>query len=155
MTYHSGSTSTPTTTSTSSSVSPSTSTSTSTNTNSAGGNTSSNKPTSDERVKKLFGQYFTGTQNFPSNEVDAVVGFFENRGFEKVAAVSTATTLLSQARLDDVKVFELLDTLKGLESVQLSAVAAQVINYNRPSTSTIGFTRDNQNNLTEKRNIME
>ena len=77
--------------------------------------------TSDQKVNKVFDQYFTSSQNFPSNEVDAVVGFFENRGFEKTAAVSTATTLLSQARLDNVNVFELLDTLKGLESVQISA----------------------------------
>tara|TARA_B100000683_G_C12227290_1_gene447599 strand:+ start:250 stop:681 length:432 start_codon:yes stop_codon:yes gene_type:complete len=111
--------------------------------------------TSDQKVNKVFDQYFTASQNFPSNEVDAVVGFFENRGFDKTAAVSTATTLLSQARLDNVNVFELLDTLKGLESVQISAVVAQVINYNRPSTSTIGFRRDNQDNLSEKRNILE
>ena len=114
-----------------------------------------NELTSDQKVNKIFDQYFTGSQNFPSNEVDAVVGFFENRGFEKTAAVSTATTLLSQARLDNVNVFELLDTLKGMESVQISAVVAQVINYNRPSTSTIGFRRENQDNLTEKRNILE
>ena len=111
--------------------------------------------TTDQKVNKVFDQYFTASQNFPSNEVDAVVGFFENRGFEKTAAISTATTLLTQARLDNVKVFELLDTLKGLEAFQLSAVVAQVINYNRPSTSTIGFTRDSQTNLTEKRNILE
>lgn len=141
MSYDTGSTST----STSSSVSPSTSTS--------GGSAASSGLTSDQKVNKVFDQYFTGSQNFPSNEVDAVVGFFENRGFEKVAAVSTATTLLTQAKLDNVKVFELLDTLKGLESIQLSAVVAQVINYNRPSTSTIGFTREEQNK-TEKRNIL-
>ena len=143
MSYDTGSTST----STSSSVSTSTSTS--------GGSASSSGLTSDQKVNKVFDQYFTASQNFPSNEVDAVVGFFENRGFEKVAAISTATTLLTQARLDNVKVFELLDTLKGLQAVQLSAVVAQVINYNRPSTSTIGFTRDSQTNLTEKRNILE
>ncbi len=131
---------------------PSTSVSTSSTTGTS--STSSSGLTSDQKVNKVFDQYFTSSQNFPSNEVYAVVGFFENRGFEKVAAVSTATTLLSQARLDNVKVFELLDTLKGLESVQLSAVVAQVINYNRPSTSTIGFRRDTQNNLTEKRNIL-
>jgi len=117
-------------------------------------NKSANGLTSDQKVNKVFDQYFTGSQNFPSNEVDAVVGFFENRGFEKTAAIRTATTLLSQARLDSVNVFELLDTLKGLEAIQLSAVVAQVINYNRPSTSTIGFRRDSQENLTEKRNIL-
>ena len=112
------------------------------------------KPDSSNEVKQFYNQYYTGFINFPSNEVDAVVGFFENRGFEKTAAISTATTLLSQARLDSVNVFELLDTLKGLEAIQLSAVVAQVINYNRPSTSTIGFRRDSQENLTEKRNIL-
>ena len=115
---------------------------------------SENPADSQRKVRKFFGNYFQGQLSYPSNEVDAVVGFFENRGFEKTAAVSTATTLLSQARLDNVNVFELLDTLKGLESVQISAVVAQVINYNRPSTSTIGFRRDSQNNLSEKRNIL-
>tara|TARA_B100001287_G_C22509596_1_gene447563 strand:- start:179 stop:589 length:411 start_codon:yes stop_codon:yes gene_type:complete len=110
--------------------------------------------TSDQKVNKVFDQYFTASQNFPSNEVDAVVGFFEKRGFDKTAAISTATTLLSQAKLDGVKIFELLDTLKGLDAIQLSTVVAQVINYNRPSTSTIGFRRDEQTNLTEKRNIL-
>lgn len=110
--------------------------------------------TNDQKVNKIFDQYYTASQNFPSNEVDAVVGFFEARGFEEVSAVSTASTLLAQAKLDGVKIFELLDTLKGFDKVQLSAVVAQVINYNRPSTSTIGFRRDEQTNLTEKRNIL-
>ena len=53
------------------------STSSTTNTSS----TSSSSLTSDQKVNKVFDQYFTSSQNFPSNEVDAVVGFFENRGF--------------------------------------------------------------------------
>lgn len=110
--------------------------------------------TSDQKVNKVFDQYYTASQNFPSNEVDAVVGFFEKRNFDKTAAISTATILLNQAKLDGVKIFELLDTLKGLEDIQLSAVVAQVINYNRPATSTLGFRRAEQENKTEKRNIL-
>jgi hypothetical protein len=108
----------------------------------------------DQRVNQLFDKYYTAPQNFPSNQVDAVVGFFEKRDFDKTAAISTATVLLNQAKLDGVNVFELLDTLKGMESIQLSTVVAQVINYNRPSTSTLGFKRDEQANKTEKRNIL-
>ena len=110
---------------------------------------------SQQPVREFFDNYFNENLTFPGAEVDAVVGYFESRGFDRTSSISTASVILKQAKIDNVKVFELLDTLKGLESVQLSAVVAQVINYNRPSTSTIGFTRDNQNNLTEKRNIME
>ena len=40
--------------------------------------------TSTEKVKKFFTEYYSAPLEFPSNEVDAVVGFFENRGFEKL-----------------------------------------------------------------------
>ena len=42
--------------------------------------------TTTERVKKFFSEYYSAPLEFPSNEVDAVVGFFEARGFEKLSA---------------------------------------------------------------------
>ena len=39
--------------------------------------------------------------SFPSNQVDAVVGFFENRGFDKLASTSVASVLLTQAKVDN------------------------------------------------------
>ena len=86
--------------------------------------------------------------------MDAVVGFFEKRGFEKNAAISTTTTLLNQAKIDQVKIFELLDTLKGLDNIQLSTVVTEVLNYNRLNTSTLGFKVTNNNNTLEKRNVV-
>ena len=71
---------------------------------------------SETNVKEFFNQFFTETITFPSSQVDAVVGFFESRGFDKVASISTATILLQQAKLDNVNVFQLIDTLKGLKS---------------------------------------
>ena len=86
--------------------------------------------------------------------MDAVVGFFEKRGFEKNAAISTTTTLLNQAKIDQVKIFELLDTLKGLDNIQLSTVVTEVLNYNRLNTSTLGFKVTNNDNTLEKRNVV-
>jgi hypothetical protein len=51
-------------------------------------------------------------------------------------------------------VFDLLDTLKGLNEVQLSTVVAEVLNYNRDSTSSIGFKRPESVDKLEKRNIV-
>lgn len=109
---------------------------------------------SDKRVTEFFDTYFTKKLSFPSNEVDAVVAFFEKRGFEKAGAISVSTVLLQQAKIDNVNVFKLLDTLKGLDSVQLSSIVTEVLNYNRNKSSTLGFKRQANPDKIEKRNIM-
>ena len=109
---------------------------------------------SDKRVTEFFDNYFTEKLSFPSNEVDAVIGFFLKRGFEKPAAISTSTILLNQAKIDNVNVFELLDTLKDLDGIQLSTVVTEVLNYNRLSTSTLGFKLSNSTSTLEKRNVV-
>ena len=61
---------------------------------------------------------------------------------------------MQQAKLDDVNVFELLDTLKGLDALQLSAVVTEVINYNRSKISTLGYKLDKSANKLEVRNVL-
>lgn len=106
-------------------------------------------------VKEFFDQYLVRNISYPSNQVDAVIGFFENRKFDKTAAISTATVLLQQAKLDQVNVFELIDTLKGLTQVQLSEIVATVLNYNRQKISTLGFRVSNPQEKFERRNIID
>jgi hypothetical protein len=113
-----------------------------------------NSNTSDKGVTKFFNNYFSETLTFPTNQVDAVISFFEKRGFDKSAAISVATTLLQQAKLDNINVFKLLDTLKGLSELQLSAIVTEILNYNRERSSTLGFKRTSTSNKTEKRNII-
>lgn len=113
-----------------------------------------NSNTSDKGVTKFFNNYFSETLTFPTNQVDAVISFFEKRGFDKSAAISVATTLLQQAKLDNINVFKLLDTLKGLTELQLSAIVTEILNYNRERSSTLGFKRTSTSNKTEKRNII-
>jgi hypothetical protein len=110
--------------------------------------------TNDKRVTAFFDKYFTGKLEFASNEVDAVIAFFEKRGFEKAAAISTGSILLQQAKLDGIKVFVLLDTLKGFDEAKLSAVVAEVLNYNRLNTSVLGFKNTTATNTLEKRNVV-
>jgi hypothetical protein len=106
-----------------------------------------------KRVTEFFDKYFTEKLSFASNEVDAVIGFFEQRGFARSAAISTGTILLQQAKLDNIKIFELLDTLKQFDEIKLSAVVAEVLNYNRLSSSTLGFKSTTTVTTLEKRNI--
>lgn len=114
------------------------------------------KPTnySDKGITTFFDNYFSTKLSFPTNQVDAVITFFEKRGFDKSAAISVATTLLQQAKLDNINIFKLLDTLKGLSEIQLSAVVTEILNYNRARTSTLGYKRDQAVEKFEKRNIV-
>jgi hypothetical protein len=105
-------------------------------------------------VKTFFNNYFNEQLTFPSNEVDAVVGYFESRGFDRQASISTATVMLQQSKIDNVKVFELLDTLRGMTNVQLSYIVTEVLNYNRANTSSLGYKLESSSNLSEKRNIV-
>jgi len=104
-------------------------------------------------TKQFFDRYFVDNISYPSNQVDAVVAFFKKRGFDDVASNSVAAILLQQAKVDNVNVFKLLDTLKGLESRQLSAVIAQVLNASRSKISTIGYRNTEKQTPLETRNI--
>jgi hypothetical protein len=109
---------------------------------------------SSDGVKLFFNNYFNQTITFPASEIDAVIGFFKKRGFDDLASNSTSIVLLQQAKLDDVNVFQLLDTLKGLTEIQLSAVVTEVLNYNRQKNSTLGYRVEDTSELLEKRNVL-
>ena len=109
---------------------------------------------SSEEVRQFFDKYFVNTVSFPSNQIDAVVGFFLKRDFDVESARSTAIVLLNQARIENVSVFTLLDSMKTLTDVQLSQVVAQVLNTYREKTSLLGYRVAPLENNYETRNIL-
>jgi hypothetical protein len=110
---------------------------------------------SKELTPEFFNNFYNIEISYNPSEVDAVIGYFLKRGFEKVSAINTASVLLQQAKIDDLNVQELLDTLKGVSDVQLSLIVAQILNINRSKTSVLGF-RDatGQSALFDQRNVV-
>lgn len=106
-------------------------------------------------VKSFFDRYFLHQITFPTNQIDAVVGHFLKRGFDDLAAKSTAIVLLTQSRLENINVFQLIDTLKGLTDQQLSGVVAEVLNTYREKTSSLGFRDTFIEENYESRNIRQ
>ena len=87
-------------------------------------------------------------------DIDATVGFFQSRGFDISASNSIAATLLSQSKIENVNVFQIIDTLKGLNDLQLSRVVSEILNYNRLNISTLGYKVDTAaDNQFEIRNV--
>lgn len=117
---------------------------------------SGNLPLKDQpndKTKKFFENYYNKRLEFTANEVDSVLQFFEKRGFEISSATSVSSILLQQAKVDQVSVFKLLDTLKGLDEVRLSALVAEILNLNREKTSAVGYRVDESQAVYEARNI--
>lgn len=110
---------------------------------------------SDRDVTLFFDKYYSKPISLTDNELSTVVGFFESKGFDRSASLAVSTTLLNQAKTDGVEVYTLLQTLKGLEELKLSAIIAEILNYNRKRTSAVGFKRDTRITRYEKRNIIE
>ena len=105
-------------------------------------------------VKQFFDKFFVHQVSFPSNQIEGVVGFFLKNGFDLESARSTSIVLLNQARVDNVNVFELIDTLKTLTDVQLSQVVAQVLNAYREKVSLLGYRIAPLVDNYESRNIL-
>ena len=49
----------------------------------------------------------------------------------------------------------LIDTLKGIDDVKLSAIVTEILNANRSKISSLGYKDTTASNQTEKRNIVK
>jgi len=105
------------------------------------------------RTKLFFDTYGKEPLEFNATEVDATLGFFTGRGFSQDAAQSITLALLKQAKLENVKIFTILDDLKKLDELQISGLVSEILNNNRPPTSTLGY-RENIADVTKQRNVV-
>lgn len=113
-----------------------------------------NKQDSAIATKLYFNNYGTQPVELLANEVSATVGFFESKGFDSDAALTTASVILDQAKADGVAVFEILDTLKTFDATSLSGLVSEILNNNRPSSSSLGYKTPNVSASADLRNIL-
>jgi hypothetical protein len=109
---------------------------------------------SDDSTIKFFNTYYEKPLEIDAGTYDAMQGFFTGRGFEKVAAESVTMIIISQAKKDGYNPLQILDTLKGLDNVEISALVAEIINYNRFKTSYLGYSLEFKINHEVERNIL-
>ena len=105
-------------------------------------------------TKDFFNSYYEAGITLSAADIDATVGFFQSRGFDISASNSISATLLSQSKIENVNVFQIIDTLKGLNDLQLSRVVSEILNYNRLNISILGYKVDTvADNQFEIRNV--
>ena len=105
------------------------------------------------KTKLFFDEYGQAPLEFPANDVEAAIGFFMSNGFDRDAAEITASVVLRQAKFENMPVFELIDQLKVMDGVKLSALVGEISNNNRPSSSALGYKAANSDDQFKTRNI--
>jgi len=97
---------------------------------------------SDGDTLQTFDAYYDQPLELKSSTFNAIKGFFESRGFDKVSAESLAVTIIRQSKIDNANPMTVLDSFKSLESVEISAMVSEILNYNRFKTSFLGYSQD-------------
>lgn len=113
------------------------------------------KNAASKSTKVFFNEYYTTPINISDNELTSAISFFESKGFDNSAALTTSIILINQAKNDKVNIFTLIDSLRSLSNVKLTELVAEILNYNRRPSSVIGFKRNTSVNRFESRNIIE
>lgn len=109
----------------------------------------------DKTIEKLTTTNYEDNFQFNAGEYDAAVAFFVKRGFERVAAESTAYVILSQAKIDSVSPQSILDQLTYANPSQLSELITIVLNANRYKSSRLGVRKTLTTKETVSRNILD
>jgi hypothetical protein len=104
-------------------------------------------------TKLFFDEYGQAPLEFSATDVEAAIGFFQGQGFDRDAAEITAMVVLRQAKFENIPVFKLLDQLKGMDGMKLSALVGEILNNNRPSSSALGFKMGKVDDELKTRNI--
>lgn len=111
-------------------------------------------PTANNATVQAFDTYLSQPLELDASTLAAMTGFFASRGFETMAAESTAVVIMKQAKHDGYNPMQIMDTLKGLDSVEISALVAEILNYNRFKTSFLGYALEFSANQEVVRNIL-
>lgn len=103
---------------------------------------------------QVFDIYTTAPFSVEAATYDAMVGFFESRGFGEDSAQSFSYIILKQAYVDGHNPFQLIETLKGLNDIELSGLITELLNYNRYKTSSLGTASEFSTSEEVARNIL-
>ena len=109
----------------------------------------------DKTIEKLITSNYETDYQFSAGDYDSTIGFFVKRGFSRTAAESTAYAILSQAKIDNVRPQEILDSLTNADPALLSELITIILNANRYKSSRLGVRQTLTTKETVSRNIID
>ncbi len=112
-------------------------------------------PDQGNQTLQAINNFYSQPLELNSTVLAAMKGYFTNRGFGEVSAESITLTIMTQAKQDGYNPMQILDTLKGISNTELSGLVAEILNYNRFKTSSLGYAQPIKPNTEIQRNILD
>jgi hypothetical protein len=90
-------------------------------------------------TKQFFDEYFDKPIQIDNDALILFKAHFEKRGFDKSSAEIISAVINVQAKQDGLNPMTILDTLSGLDNVEVNGLITQILNYHRFKSSAIGI----------------
>jgi hypothetical protein len=103
---------------------------------------------------QAFDDFYQFPMQLSPGTLDTIRGFFESRGFDKIAAESISVIIIRQSLQDGINPMSALDGLASLSGAELGELAVQILNYNRFKSSYLGIGTPASPNQQIQRNIL-
>jgi hypothetical protein len=116
-------------------------------------NLPTNKVQADATVQ-AFDNYYLAPIELSASVLAAMIGFFTQKGFDPTSAETVAVVIMKQAKRDNYNPMQILDTLSGVNAVEISALVAEILNYNRVKTSFLGYSIEFTPHNEVQRNVL-
>jgi hypothetical protein len=116
-------------------------------------NLPTNKIQADATVQ-AFDNYYLAPIELSASTLAAMIGFFTKNGFDATSAETVAVIIMKQAKKDGYNPMQILDTLSGVTALEISALVAEILNYNRVKTSFLGYSKEFTPHDEVQRNVL-
>jgi len=93
---------------------------------------------SSDKTLKTFNQQSSFVTQLDPAVLTMMTGFLESRNFSQETAEIISIAILKQAKQDGYNPMQILETIKGIGQTELSGIVAEILNYNRFKTSSLG-----------------
>lgn len=103
---------------------------------------------------QAFDNYYLAPIELSASTLAAMTGFFTQRGFDPTSAETVAVIIMKQAKRDGYNPMQILDTLSGTNALEISALVAEILNYNRVKTSFLGYSKEFTPHDEVQRNVL-
>jgi replication initiation and membrane attachment protein DnaB len=102
----------------------------------------------------FFENYNKQQINLKSSDIDQFQSLLVKKGMQELAARETTTLILKQCNIDEVDPQTIYSQLKETPNMELTDLLGEILNINRPVSSTLG-TKLNFGDNNAKRNIID
>ena len=102
----------------------------------------------------FFENYNKKQINLKSSDIDQFESLLQKKGMQELAARETTTLILKQCSIDEVDPQTIYEQLRQTPNMELTDLLGEILNINRPVSSTLG-TKLNYGANNAKRNIID